>query len=281
MIQNLTYSQPLTQAGLNPEQAAVYEILLKNGPQPARRVAQNSPYKRSLVYKILDELIAQGLATKKDEIGKVSVFEPAHPLKLQELTEKKAQAARQAQTALEGVMGDLVSTFNLFSGKPGVQFFEGLEGIKKILEDTLTDNPQKQLLTFSDVAGYATYLPDWNTGYYAPKRKRLGIYEKVIIPDHPKAVAYMKDYKANDVTEILFVDHKLYPFSTEVNIYNNKVSFVTFSEKTHIGVIVQNKEIYNTLASMFNGFWSLGKMAFQATQPAWLAHVPQSQPPPV
>ncbi|MDP3740799.1 MAG: helix-turn-helix domain-containing protein [bacterium] len=271
------YQQHLTQSGLKPDEADVYEVLLKIGPNPARKIAQNTVYKRSTVYKILDDLVKLGLVGRKDEVGKVSVFEPAHPLKLKELAEAREQQAKNAQVALEGILGQMSSDFNLISGKPGVKFYEGLEGIKKVLEDTLSDNPQKQLLTFSDAAGYATYLLDWNTSYYAPKRKKLGIYEKVIIPNDPKALEWMKDYQPGGVTEILFIDQKLFPFSTEVNIYNNKVSFVTFSPKTHIGLIIQNKEIFDTLSSVFNAFWQLGQQAYQNLQPSWLKPLPPPQ----
>ena len=125
-----------------------------------------------------------------------------------------------------------------------------------MLNDTILNNQGKQLLTFSDVAGYANYLKQWNAEYYAPKRKELGIYEKVIIPDNKAALDYMRNYKANEVTDIIFIDHALFPFSTEINIYDNKVSFVTFSERGHVGVILENKEIAQTawLAGAFSSF---------------------------
>jgi hypothetical protein len=156
-------------------------------------------------------------------------------------------------------------------GKPGVRFYEGLEGIKQVLKDTLVNNQQKSLLTFSDVGGYAQYLSEWNTKYYAPERQAKKIFEKVIIPNSQGALDYMKDYKGSEVTEILFIDNDLYPFSTEVNIYENKVSFVTFSPRVHVGVIVESKEIAETMTSIFNFTWKLGKKYCANLQPEWLS----------
>lgn len=276
--QTQSYIAPLSQSGLSYAQAEVYGILLKNGPLKAGKIHQKTDLKRGLVYKVLDELVILGLVKKNEQAGKVAVFEPEHPAKLKDLAEKQEAKAKTAQLVLDGIMSQMASDFNLAVGKPGIKFYEGLDGIKKVLEDTLTDNPQKYLEVFSDAAGYATYLLDWNTNHYAPKRKKMGIFEKVIVPNHPQALKWLKGYKANEITDFLYVDYKTYPFHTEINLYNNKVSFVTFSEKTHIGVIVENREIYQTFRSVFNFFWTMGKRHLNNIQPPWLR---QQTPPPV
>ena len=264
------YENQLQQSGLTANQATVYETLLKTGTAKANAIIKNTPLKRGLVYKSLAELEKIGLVSKKDAPNAVSTFEPAHPTKLKELVEVREKRARLAQQALGGVLGQLVADFNLATGKPGVRFFEGIEGIKQVLEDTLNDNPDKKIYTFNDAAGYATYLLDWNTKHYAPKRKRLNVYEKVIVPNQPKALDWIKGYKANEITEFLFIDHKLFPFSTEINIYNNKVSFVTFSREYHIGVIIDNKEIHNSMLGLFKLCWELGRKNLTQLQPLWI-----------
>ena len=91
----------------------------------------------------------------------------------------------------------------------------------------------------------------------------------MLIPNNPKGMAHMFNYPAMEVTKILFVDHKTFPFATDVNIYEQKVSFVTFSDKAHIGVIVENPEIYSTMLSIFNISWNLTKIQFADIQPNW------------
>src|SRR3989344_5551683 len=214
------YEQPLIQAGLSKEQASVYEALLKLGPSPARKIAQNSPYKRSLVYKILDELIAAGLATKKDEVGKVSVFDPAHPLKLKEFAEKKTEAARQAQTALDGILGQMASDFNLFSGKPGVQFYEGIEGVNKITADSLL--ARGIIYSYVDNEAVSKYVPKINDEY-VKKRERLGIMKKMITVDGEYIRRKIKSYNPA-VSEVRVIPNT-FPFVSVMQIYGNKVSY--------------------------------------------------------
>jgi sugar-specific transcriptional regulator TrmB len=263
------YKEHLIQSGLSTDQATVYELLINQGPLTAGKISQRTPLKRGLVYKILEQLEESGLVDKEEKPGKVAVFIPCHPNKLKELVEKRQQQAKDAQATLDSILPSIISTFNLVSGQPGVQFYEGLNGIKKVLEDTLTNNPDKEILAFSDVAGYVTYLKDWNQKYYAPRRRALGIKEKVIIPNNAKALDYMHGYQASELTEILFIDHQLFPFATEINVYGNKVSFVTFSNKQHISAIIDNEEIAKTLRSIFKFCWQTGQQTCRELQPNW------------
>ena len=72
---NATYNQSLIQAGLSPEEALIYECLIKNGSSKAGKIALKTPLKRGLVYKTLDLLENQGLVIKHEDKGKVAVFE--------------------------------------------------------------------------------------------------------------------------------------------------------------------------------------------------------------
>lgn len=261
------YEQQLAQTGLNKEQAIIYELMLKSGALPAGKIASGSPFKRGLVYKILDQLVDLGLIEKKQEPGRPAKFSPLHPLKIKEMIKTQEQKIKDAQLILDGILPNLSSDFNLISGRPNVRFFEGLEGIKEVLKDSLFQNPSKRILAFSDVAGYADHLKEWNRDYYAPQRRRLQIYEKAIIPNNQKALEFMAGYQVNELTDILFVNNELYPFSTEVNIYSDKISFVTFSPKIHIGVIVENKEVFETLTSIFDFCWKVGNAYCQDIQP--------------
>jgi sugar-specific transcriptional regulator TrmB len=263
------YKDILVQLGINQNEATIYEYLLKNGEKSAGEIIKKTPLKRGLVYLVLGELVKKGLILEKKK-RKVAFFSPAHPQILEERLTNEEASIKKAKLTLEVNLPMLISDFNLISGQPGVRYFEGIEGIKKVLDDTLKNNAEKKIRTFSDVAGIADHLADWNTRYYAPKRLELNIHEQVIIPNIPRALEYMKDYKANMVTEILFINHELFPFTTEVNIYDGKVSFVTFSEKSLIGVIIKNEEIYRTLVSIFDLTWISGKLYSQNIQPAWL-----------
>lgn len=263
------YTQIINKLGLSRVQSEILNSLLSTGPDKASNIAKKIKRPRGVAYKGLEELINLKLVLRSENQKKVSIYSAEHPSYLESVIEQKEKRVKKERQEFINSLPDLISAYNLVSNKPGVRFYEGEEGVKKVLSDTLFSNPEKKLCTFSDVASYATYLSEWNTEYYAVQRKKMGVYEKVIIPNNSKALEYMKNYKSNDITEILFVDHKTYPFATEINIYNNKVSFVSFSPDFMVGVMIENKEISQTLLSIFNFVWNFGEQYLQKDQPKW------------
>ena len=270
------YEKIINNLGLSKVQAEIFDSLLINGADKASNIAKKIKRPRGVAYKGLDELVSMKLVIKNENKKGITVFSAEHPSHLETILDQKEKEFKLSRQEFLNNLPDLVSAYSLVSNKPGVRFYEGETGVKKVLEDTLLSNPEKKIYAFSDVASYANYLSDWNTNYYAPQRKKLGIVEKVIIPNNTQALDYMKDYKSNEVTDILFVDYKTYPFATEINIYNNKVSFVTFSPDFMVGVIIENKEIYQTLLSVFNFMWEFGKKYLKDSQPSWLKELPSA-----
>jgi predicted transcriptional regulator len=102
----------LVQAGLTPHQAALYEALIQHGPQKATRLAFLAGVPRTLSYKVLDELEAEGLVVKKDEPGKVSLFTPIHPLELKKLAERRLEETKTAKSLIEEALPDLIRGFD-------------------------------------------------------------------------------------------------------------------------------------------------------------------------
>lgn len=259
--------------GLSKVQSEILNSLLISGEDKASSIAKKIKRPRGVAYKGLDELIDLKLVSKHENNKGITIYKAEHPSNLENILEKRERQFKKEKQEFINNLPDLVSAYSLISNKPGVRFYEGEEGVKKVLMDTLISNPKKELYTFSDVASYALYLGKWNSKYYASQRKKLDVFEKVIIPDNKGALDYMKGYKSNEITDILFIDHKSYPFSTEINIYNNKVSFVTFKPEYMVGLIIENEDIHKSFLSIFNFMWNFGKKHLKKTQPIWLTNI--------
>ena len=108
-----------------------------------------------------------------------------------------------------------------------------------------------------------------NTKYYAKKRKDLGINLKALVPDNEKALEFLKGYVATELTDILFIDHTKFPFSTEINIYNGRVSFVSFAKEKSTGILIENEAYYQTMKSIFEFAWKTGHVYNDLKQPDW------------
>lgn len=243
----------LIEAGLSEEQAAVYSSLLDKGPLKAGSISSWTGIKRGLIYKVLDQLENMGLISKKGGEGTVAVFAPEHPSRLAEIMERKEKSIALAKETVMFSLGSLSSKFNLLSGKPNVQFFEGKEGVAKVMRDSFTS--QTEILTFADNEAMNKYYPELNKEN-VEARKNSNIKKRLISIDTP----YIRELAKNDNPEI--TDRRLIDsdkFSTVMQIYDNKVTYITLDPNKEIGVIIEDNSIYEMQKMIFEKVWENAK----------------------
>jgi HTH-type transcriptional regulator, sugar sensing transcriptional regulator len=252
------YEKTLQQIGLNEKEAIVYEILLETGPVEAREILKKVSKKvsttRSNLYNILTALKGRGLLMEKVKKGK-NLFEAESPTKLLEVLEEAVKMTNQAQQNLAMALPELTSLYNLTTQKPVVQFFEGVEGLKKALADSLTT--KQMICAYSDIEAIVKYFDEINRDY-VKKRDALGIKKRSIMVDSEFARNYMKDYHRG-TTDTRFIDGKLYPFHAVMQMYDGKISYITLSDKSIISVIIEDQTIYQMHKSIFEYTWSTAK----------------------
>lgn len=240
----------LVKLGLTIDEANIYNVLLEGGFMPASTVAKRANIGRPLTYKILDDLILKGVVEKKETGGKISLFAPIHPRELEKLLENKRNEIEDTKKALDESIGQMISKYNLFIGKPNVQFFEGKEGILKVALDSI--NSETDICSFVDTDTVLEIYPELNKEY-ASKRLKNGIKKKIISTDSPIVREAAKTDDKN-LTEQRVVKQKIH-FSTIVMIYDNKVSFITLDPKRNIGIIIEDPDIYKTNKAIFDYIW--------------------------
>lgn len=248
------YIELLTNAGLTSNQAQIYETLIGLGPSPAGKIAKNAPFKRGLVYKILDELRQLGLAEEQKKKGRVTSFIAAHPTKLKSILELREKSLKTASEALETALPSIISTFNLASGKPGIRFYEGDEAIQQVVADSLTATTE--ILTYIDSDALEQHHSKTNDKYVA-SRTAKGVRKRVLTTDTKYQRAMYA--KTKDTSQMRFMDMPTFPSKTVVQIYDNKISYVVLEPKRTIGVIIEDSIIANTHRMLFNHEWERAK----------------------
>ncbi|NTW13470.1 MAG: hypothetical protein HGA31_00370 [Candidatus Moranbacteria bacterium] len=247
------YSETLSKSILTPAQAEVYEALLTHGVRPAGSLAKKTTLKRGLVYKVLDDLVEMGLVEKEEEAGKVARFSPKHPSVLRDLVESRRKALKDAELSLDGLLPSLISSFNLVSGAPGIEIYEGPEGIEKVLNDSLTS--KTVILTYADIEAVRKNIDVINRRYMA-KREKLGIDKRLLLFDSPVAREYMGKLAPSVTDTRLIPSEKGFPvLESAMEIYDGKVSYVTFSSDKMIGVIVHDPFLYELHKHVFEYIW--------------------------
>jgi len=235
----------LKQFGLKNKESTVYLAALELGTTTVSQIAKKAAIKRTTVYDILDSLIIKGLIgqTKK---GKKRYFYAEDPEKLHKLLEEK-------KSKLMEILPQLKSIYNVSGTKPKIRYYEGKEGLRDVYRDTLTYKGEMQAFLSENVL---KYLGEEFMREYLKRRIKSKIFARVIGPD----TAEIRKYKAADkkglkITRI--VDKKKYPFSIEMNIYGNKIAFMSFKEE--LGIIIESNEIAKNMIALFDLAWKGAK----------------------
>ena len=279
------YNNLFTEAGLSKNEAVIYEYLLKNGESPALNITKNTPLNKGVVYVALNELIDKGLITEKllppknphvRNKKKIAYFSPEHPEKLRAYLSDQEAKLKKAQNSLEANLGELVSSFNMVSDRPGLRYFEGLAGIKQVTEDSL--KTAGEIYTYLDTENTVKKIEKINNEY-VKRRLALGIKKKIINADNPYTREHMRkhqqwDAEDSQLTQVKILDHRVCHFDTIMQIYDDKISYISFANDRQVGVIIQDPTITAMHKEIFLFNWSRARTLRELEQPGQIFSKP-------
>ncbi len=242
--------------GLTETEGKAYITLLELGGGYVSAIARKAKLPRVNCYHTLENLIKKGLASyiTKDN---VRYYSPEPPQKIANMLEEKALYARK-------ILPELLSITNTLALKPKIKYFEGMDGLKNILEDTLT--AKKELLGYSNLKSVSDLIGDY-ISQYAEKKMKKQLKTRIICPSSKEAFQYTKKYyPANfppELIEILYVNPKEFWFEHEITIYDNKVAVISLNPEELIGMIFESPVYARSQRAIFNLAW-LGASSFIA-----------------
>lgn len=251
----------LNNLGLNEKEARVYLAALELGEAPASHLALRAKLNRVSTYDILERLIQRGfMSTRVSQNTKT--FAPTDPDLIRDDFRKKYLDFKQALPDLRRLHGK--------TSHPRVRYYEGLEAIKKVYAETLS--AKTEILNYADSKTIREYWPSYDADYVQERiRRKIKLRGIAPMDDHGRAVQ-AKD--AQSFREIRLVAPDAYAFNNEINIYDDKVSIISFGKDALIGMIIESPEIANTQRAIFMMAW-----AFASTNLASPMDAPVHRPP--
>lgn len=242
----------LQSIGLSKKEADIYEILLATGEIAVGELIKKSELKRATVYKILSTLEKKGLVTKKDHNKKIHVS-PSSPNSLLSIAEKEFDRLERAKMDLQKMLPDLTDQYVLSVERPIVTTFQGVEGLKRIYDDTLLVG--KPIFAALTTAQVDPTLFRWVTKTYTKKRIEKKVSVKVIVSSGGWAQEYIKK-NTKELRETRLVPNESFPFAHEMDIYGDKVAFIDFrKDGPLIGIIIHHPAIAATMQALWNLAW--------------------------
>lgn len=237
----------LTSFGLTEKQANVYLALLELSRALPSTIARKSGLKRPTVYVILEQLQEKGLVGHLKR-GKSLYFTPIDPQALVEDQKRKLQV-------LTDHLPDLINLQHKYEVTPQMTVLEGVEGIIRTMEDTLTCSGEILCWSNADLA-VNTLLKEYHPAYLKKKIKRK-IWTKCLFLDDEVGRGF-KERSESELREVYLIPKDKFFFENEINIYDDKMSII--SHKDNVGVIVQNQAIADTQRAVFNFAFEYAKL---------------------
>ncbi len=242
-----SHENVLINAGLSKEQSLVYSALLEHNYMEAGRISLKVGLDRTFVYKILGQLTDLGLVEKNEKLGKIAKFVALHPAKLKELFDSKKKSLESAQNIVESGLGNLISAYNLNSGKPNVTFYEGVDGVKKIYREILVDG-QEVFVIKSIHDSDSQEVKELKEENYK-KRTVAGIKTTILAPTGHGSLEY-----ASKSNSKLFVGYSLpkdkLSTPAQILVYGDKVAIIDFKGEI-ISTLIENPDVANTFKTIF------------------------------
>jgi sugar-specific transcriptional regulator TrmB len=238
------YFESLKQLGFNQREQDVYITLLEMQKAKINELAQRANTKRSTTYDILYRLKKEGFVSEVHQ-GKKHYFIANDPEMILSLLEEKKRLYKRELPAI-------LTLYNTLPQKPKVAYFEGLEGIKELYEDTL--------LTLGKGDTIFAYVTDDSVKYldeyiqdYVKRRAAKGIRSRGILQETPGITKYL-EHNREQLRNSKTVKESEFPLENEINIYANKVIIATY-EPEPFGILIESKAVANTQRAIFEMAW--------------------------
>ena len=241
----------LSALGFSDKESSVYVALLGLGRSAVSKIARTANVNRATAYVILDSLIGKGLVHISGKEPKQE-YEAESPDTLAALFRREREEAVERAREADALVPQLKSAQKV-GDRPQVKFYEGIEGMKHVYEDTLTSTEEIRAYGNYD-ENYST-LKDYFHAYFK-KRVAKGISVRAIAPRTTLSEERQRNDK-NEGRELLLVPQEVFSVSPEIDAYDNKVVISSWREK--LGIIIESAEIADAMKKIFELAWAEAK----------------------
>lgn len=242
----------LASIGLRPNEIQIYLALLQSGTTYVSRLVQEVPIPKATIYDILESLEKRWLVHSYIH-AKTTKYTAENPEILEHILSKEAKNIKIKQNQLATILPELYGMQDKYFGVPKIRMYQGEEGMRTVLDDTLTT--RETIDTIVNVSDMEQYFHDTNN-IYAYKRIEKNIKKRVLVEDTQWCRDFLATYSAMSVSEVRFLPRDFKNFHLEMNLYDGKVNYITYRHNQPVGVIVEDVSIYELQKALFASLWN-------------------------
>jgi sugar-specific transcriptional regulator TrmB len=244
-------AEALKDFGLTETETKIYLAGLENFALGVKELTHLTRINRPTIYHAIETLMQKGLVSKKSNGNKL-IFTMTAPERIENLLDEKMQKLEKQKADLKQLLPLLKSTTVKDPSKFIVSHYEGIEGVKLVIDDALYCKNKK----WDIIAPIKNFFSEFDRDYarYFIQMRR----------DHDITSRSLWEYKASQKNltppEIAERNPRILPavmhgrFKTVICLYDDKVLYISSLQEL-AAVLIQSEELHDTMQAVFDGLW--------------------------
>ena len=242
-------ARALADIGIHETEARFYLAALELGDAPMREVAEKAGISRTNAYDVFQRLRQQGLVSEiQGETAKALSVVAAPPTQLLAVFDERRRKVQQ-------LMPDLDSLHVGAQGKPRVRTYQGVEGIKQVLEGTVHTRSRKLLAILSMRDLYQVPGRRWMDDL-VNRRIEAGVELRAIRSPVNDLHKLWSDSR-QELRELRYAPRD-FVFTTSLYVYDEKVAIIS-SQRENFAMTIDSPEFAAMQAHLFEALWAASK----------------------
>jgi len=255
MMERIEQDKILKEIELTDGEIKVYLSLLYRGAQTASNISKDTKLNRSNLYRIIEKLINKKLVFSSI-IEKTKYFSITRVERIKEIYREKISSLEEKEREIENFIknAEKISEIKLPKGEFVIEVHEGVEEIKRIMENILTLKKEEIVYAIGKEGVLAEYpgIKYWIDPLFK-KRVKKGIKFIAVYNWHDKAK------KAESRNTIIKYANLAGMGDIEISFYMDiLLIYVMTKEKPRV-VLIKSKEIVLAMVSYFKFLWNKAK----------------------
>jgi len=237
----------LKKLNFSDKEARVYLALLELGEAPVQKIAEKAKVNRATTYVILESLKKRAAAGTMEK-GKKTYFVAENPTTLFRFFKAEQDELDSRERDFKKILPELEALSNFAGEKPRVRYYEGKEGMTAFRRDLLQSGA-KELLEIYSLDEVRHLFDKRENEEFLREREKKNISLRAIYTSEQGP--WVNFLSAGDRK---FLTKDKFPFSADISVYGTRLAITTLRNK-HITIIVDNKEIADTMRLVFELAW--------------------------
>ncbi len=241
----MTLETTLGRLGISGNMSRVYLAAIEGGPAPVAALIARTGLPKATVYDAVAKLESEGLLATEGASGKRRIVAHDPSIMLEQIEARKQMVG--------DLLPELRALYNGVQGKPNIRFYEGPDGIRTTLMDTLSCSSGVMYCTYAMAEIMETPGLAWMESYMAQRLER-GIEMKVMRSRSRDRLDIWPSSK-KEMRELRFSPADVLLGLTMI-VYDNRVAIIS-SKKENYGLVLESEEFSRMLRSMYQAIWSI------------------------